>query len=202
MGDVKTIRELGNQLLVTYADGSVNIAYPTMGGLWIVSGMPSSGGGSGEWVVPFSFDYVPSLGEFGPRSGVGVGSFHEGIDFANSTAVTGQPIPIIHAGTVQFVGSSSSYGNYGIIHHGTFGGADLKSLYAHFPSASPLSNGQTVAQGDIIGIVGASGDATGPHLHLETHVCAPGGSIVHNTNDTSSPRTAINPRDFFATYNA
>jgi len=200
---VKSIQRIGNQLAVNRGTAR-DIGYQAATGVWLVTA--GTGGpvdpGSGEWLWPFSLEYIPDLGEFGPRSGVGVGNFHEGIDFSNFANVTGKPIGIIHGGTVQFMGSSSSYGFYGIIHHGTFGGNDLKSLYAHFPSAGNFSVGQTVATGDIIGIVGSSGDATGPHLHLETHVCSVGGSIIHNTTNNGNPRTAVNPRDFFATYNA
>jgi len=194
-----TVREMGNQLLITMDDGTKHVAYPTMGSMWIVSGSTVVPPSDGEWLWPFNPTTEVSS-EFGPRTGVGVGTFHEGIDFAGGTAVSGADIKCIHAGTVESISFNSGYGNYIVIHHGTFGAYDLKSLYAHFDTAPSFTVGQTVSLSQVLGPIGSSGDATGPHLHLETHKCTVGGSIIHNTNDDSNPRTAVNPRDFMAEY--
>ena len=68
-------------------------------------------------------------------------------------------------GTVSVATYSSSYGNYVMIYH-----ADGSStLYAHMSSLA-VSAGQTVNQGDVIGYVGDTGWADGPHLHFEVRI--------------------------------
>jgi murein DD-endopeptidase MepM/ murein hydrolase activator NlpD len=56
-------------------------------------------------------------------------------------------------------------GNYVIIDHGN----GNRTLYAHMSHAG-VSARQTVSQGQIIGLVGSTGQSTGPHLHFETYV--------------------------------
>ena len=198
MSNVTKLQEFGNQIALIYDDGTRQLAYPTMGGIWVVG---SVGGTlpTGEWLWPFNPDTEVSS-EYGPRTGTGAGTFHEGIDFAGGTAVTGAPNKAIHAGAVELVAFNSGYGNYIVLHHGTFGAYDLKSVYAHFDTAPAFNVGDSVALSQSLGALGSSGDATGPHLHLETHKCAVGGGIVHNTNDDANPRTAVNPRDFMVEY--
>ncbi|HET9443126.1 MAG TPA: peptidoglycan DD-metalloendopeptidase family protein [Acidimicrobiales bacterium] len=99
--------------------------------------------------------------EFGQRWG----RLHAGIDIS---ARTGTPIRAAKAGTVIFAGSQGGYGNVVIIDHG--GG--FSTLYAH-QSRIGSSDGQDVAQGEVIGYIGSTGHSTGPHLHFETRV---GGS--------------------------
>jgi hypothetical protein len=74
------------------------------------------------------------------------------------------PVLATAAGTVQFAGGSdsNSYGYYVIVDHG--GG--LQTLYGHF-SDIVVTTGQAVAQGDLLGYGGATGKATGKHLHFE-----------------------------------
>lgn len=70
-------------------------------------------------------------------------------------------------GRVTFVGSQRGYGNTVIIQHV----ANYSTLYAHlngFPRG--LAKGQRVRQGEIIGFVGMTGWATGPHLHYEIRI--------------------------------
>ena len=85
--------------------------------------------------------------------------FHYGTDFA---AWTGTPIRAFASGTVGMVGWDSGFGNYIIVQHE--GG--WRTLYAHC-SAVSVTGGQSVSAGDQIGLVGATGNVTGPHLHLE-----------------------------------
>lgn len=88
--------------------------------------------------------------------------FHYGTDMA---AWTGEPVYGFAAGTVTLAASSDSFGNYIIIDHG--GG--WQSLYAHC-SQIDVEAGQSVRCGEQIGLVGATGQVTGPHLHFElTH---------------------------------
>ena len=85
--------------------------------------------------------------------------FHYGTDFA---AWTGTDILSFADGTVSLYGWDAGYGNYIIVDHG--GG--WTTLYAHC-SVVYVSGGETVSRGDKIGLVGETGDVTGPHLHFE-----------------------------------
>ena len=90
---------------------------------------------------------------------LGTVRFHYGTDFA---ANAGENILAFADGAVTFAGSSKSYGNYVTIDHG--GG--WTSLYAH-SSKLLVKAGQSVKAGEAIALVGATGLATGPHLHFE-----------------------------------
>lgn len=93
---------------------------------------------------------------FGPRGA----RFHAGIDFL---APIGRPVASAGFGRVAFAGySPSGWGNLVIVRH-RFG---LRTLYAHL-SAIDVRPGAFVAAGGRIGRVGATGTATGPHLHFE-----------------------------------
>lgn len=84
---------------------------------------------------------------------------HSGVDF---TAPSGTNVRAVHAGTVIVGGAGAAYGNHVVIDHGD----GVWTLYAHL-SAVNVADGQTVAAGDSIGAVGATGNASGPHLHFE-----------------------------------
>ncbi len=85
--------------------------------------------------------------------------FHYGTDFA---AWTGTEIRAFASGTVGMVGWDAGFGNYIIVMHP--GG--WRTLYAHC-SAVYVTGGDDVTEGECIGLVGATGNVTGPHLHLE-----------------------------------
>jgi murein DD-endopeptidase MepM/ murein hydrolase activator NlpD len=89
---------------------------------------------------------------------------HEGIDFA---APRGTGIRAASDGVVEFSGTQRGFGNVVIIkHQGAF-----ETLYAHMSGfAKGVQKGAKVKQGDVIGYVGSTGWATGPHLHYEIHV--------------------------------
>ncbi len=89
---------------------------------------------------------------------------HKGIDYA---APTGTPVRATATGIVQFSGSQRGYGNLIVLkHNGKF-----ETAYGHLSRfASGLSKGKRINQGDVIGYVGATGMATGPHLHYELRV--------------------------------
>ena len=70
---------------------------------------------------------------------------------------------------VVFAGVQSGYGNSVAISHGTVGGRDLVTFYAH-QSAILVSRGQSVQRGQTIGRVGSTGNSTGPHLHFEVRL--------------------------------
>ncbi|MCF8495774.1 MAG: peptidoglycan DD-metalloendopeptidase family protein [Alphaproteobacteria bacterium] len=92
---------------------------------------------------------------------LGYTKMHKGVDFA---APTGTPIYAAGDGKVEFVGRKNGYGNYISLAHNK----GLKTAYGHMHGfARGLRVGQRVKQGDIIGYVGSTGRATGPHLHFE-----------------------------------
>ncbi|MBV8491578.1 MAG: M23 family metallopeptidase [Candidatus Eremiobacteraeota bacterium] len=99
--------------------------------------------------------------EFGERQDpMGPGrEFHPGIDIA---ADQGTPIQAAMAGQVVSVGSDGGYGNLITVDDGN----GLQTRYAHC-SQMFARVGQTVFPGDVIGAVGMTGRATGPHLHFE-----------------------------------
>ncbi|MFB7114043.1 peptidoglycan DD-metalloendopeptidase family protein [Streptomyces sp. NPDC056291] len=124
-----------------------------------VSSMFVGGGGVGQWAKPVNVGFGTKFGVAGPMWSSG---HHTGLDFP---APTGTPVRAVAGGTVVGVGSSGPYGNHLEISHG--GG--LTSLYAHMSRVLVKLN-KVVAQGDAIGKVGATGNVTGPHLHLEARV--------------------------------
>ncbi|GAB3455219.1 peptidoglycan DD-metalloendopeptidase family protein [Massilia terrae] len=94
----------------------------------------------------------------------GVWKQHTGIDLA---APMGTPIRAAGDGTVDFVGTQNGYGNIVVLKHW----ANYSTAYGHMSRfVSGLRKGEKVHQGDVIGYVGATGWATGPHLHYEFRV--------------------------------
>jgi murein DD-endopeptidase MepM/ murein hydrolase activator NlpD len=87
------------------------------------------------------------------------GHWHSGIDLA---AASGTPVAATLPGIVTVIVSATGYGLHVIIDHG--GG--LSSLYGHLDTVV-VASGDDVAAGQIIGTVGSTGNATGPHLHFE-----------------------------------
>jgi murein DD-endopeptidase MepM/ murein hydrolase activator NlpD len=87
------------------------------------------------------------------------GHWHSGIDLA---AARGTPVMATLPGVATAIVSATGYGLHVIINHG--GG--LSSLYGHLNTVIVLS-GDYVEAGQVIGTVGSSGNATGPHLHFE-----------------------------------
>lgn len=85
--------------------------------------------------------------------------FHSGVDIA---AEGGDPIYAMYFGVVLDVGESNSYGNYIRLYHGN----GLEVLYAHC-SRVMAEIGDTVKAGSKVALVGATGDATGNHVHIE-----------------------------------
>jgi murein DD-endopeptidase MepM/ murein hydrolase activator NlpD len=96
---------------------------------------------------------------FGPRGN----RFHSGIDYAapaGSQVLAAAPGRIVHAGTL-----AGGWGKAVIVDHGQ----GLRTWYAHL-SATRVKVGQSVAAGALVGLVGASGRVTGPHLHFEVQL--------------------------------
>jgi murein DD-endopeptidase MepM/ murein hydrolase activator NlpD len=87
---------------------------------------------------------------------------HKGVDYA---APSGTPVRVVGDGTVQFAGWQNGYGKVVHVLHGR----DKLTVYAHL-SRVDVRKGQRVDQGQRIGAVGATGWATGPHLHFEFRI--------------------------------
>jgi murein DD-endopeptidase MepM/ murein hydrolase activator NlpD len=84
---------------------------------------------------------------------------HNGVDYG---APSGTPVRTVGDGTVDFAGWQNGYGNVIQIKHSN----NRSTVYAHL-SRIDVHKGQRVEQGARIGAVGATGWATGPHLHFE-----------------------------------
>ena len=104
----------------------------------------------------------PVSGIITSRFGSRWGSTHTGLDVATDE---GTGIAAAASGTVRVAGWSGSYGNLVIVSHGN----GVETWYAHC-SAIYVNVGQSVSQGQLICAVGETGNATGPHLHLEIRV--------------------------------
>ena len=111
-------------------------------------------------------DIVRITSKFGMRKHpiLGYSKLHKGVDFAAST---GTPIFAAGDGVIGKIGKQRGYGNYIQIKHNS----KYATAYAHMSRfAKGLKKGSKVHQGDVIGYVGSTGMATGPHLHYEVLV--------------------------------
>lgn len=151
----------------------------------LITGLGHLGDGTGVIAEGFyiwpsvASDYVTSF--FGTRLHpiLGIYKTHSGIDIG---AGYGTAVWAAADGMVTIAAyDAGGYGNYIIIDHGN----GNKTLYAHM-SQLIVGVGQTVTQGQSIGLVGSTGMSTGPHLHFEVYV---GG-------------TRVNPLLYFSNYTA
>ncbi len=129
-----------------------------------LGGLPSGAYPSGPTSAPGTFAW-PINGTLTSNFGYRWGRQHEGIDVG---AAEGTPIWAAASGTVVLQQSeyeSGGYGNYTCLEHS----AGLSTCYAH-QSAFNVSPGQQVSQGDVIGLVGNTGNSFGAHLHFEVRV--------------------------------
>jgi murein DD-endopeptidase MepM/ murein hydrolase activator NlpD len=127
------------------------------------SGNPDAIFQTGGYPLPYA---VPVTSNYGWRMNpvTTIWSFHSGIDLG---APFGTPVLAAKAGRVDYAGWGDGYGNLVELDHGSTG-----TRYAHL-EAIYVAQGQSVAQGQQIGIVGSTGRSTGPHLHFE--IMAPSG---------------------------
>jgi len=113
---------------------------------------------------PLAFSRISS--PFGMREHPILGRWknHKGVDFA---AATGTPIRASGDGVLEFAGTQNGYGNFIVIKHWN----NYSTAYGHMSRIAPgMHKGSKVSQGDVIGYVGMTGWATGPHLHYEFRV--------------------------------
>jgi murein DD-endopeptidase MepM/ murein hydrolase activator NlpD len=126
-------------------------------------------GGAFKWPVVGGHNYISQYYHYG----------HWAIDIA---ADYGSPVIAAAAGKVTFAGWKSNGGGYQVwISHGS----NLYTTYNHM-SAITVGTGQSVSRGTQVGRIGATGDATGPHLHFEVWI----GQIW-------SGGTRVNPLKYF-----
>ena len=89
---------------------------------------------------------------------------HKGVDYA---APTGTPVRAVSDSVVNFVGKQGGYGNLIVLNHQ----APYSTAYGHLSRfAKGIKRGAKISQGQVIGYVGATGLASGPHLHYEFRV--------------------------------
>ncbi|MCC6303316.1 MAG: peptidoglycan DD-metalloendopeptidase family protein [Gammaproteobacteria bacterium] len=116
---------------------------------------------------------------------------HKGVDYA---APTGTPVKSTGDGKIAFKGVKGGYGNVVIVQHGN----RYSTLYGHLSGfARGLRAGSRVAQGQVIGYVGMTGLATGPHLHYEFHV----DGVHRNPLTVPLPDAAPLPAQQMAAFN-
>ncbi|MDR2413772.1 MAG: M23 family metallopeptidase [Odoribacteraceae bacterium] len=87
--------------------------------------------------------------------------FHQGMDFSGPI---GAPVRATGNGVVESCGNAKEVGLYIIINHGF----EYKSLYAHLEQIN-VTKGKKVKRGEVIALLGNSGQVSGPHLHYEVH---------------------------------
>ncbi|MEU1467333.1 M23 family metallopeptidase [Streptomyces sp. NPDC005761] len=112
-----------------------------------------------SYAIPTSSYTITST--FGEAGSMWSSGYHTGLDFA---APTGTPIKAVHTGTIKSAGYSGSYGYRTVLEL-----EDGTEVWFCHQSSIDVSIGQKVTTGDTIGRVGATGNVTGPHLHLEVH---------------------------------
>ncbi|MDP1697561.1 MAG: peptidoglycan DD-metalloendopeptidase family protein [Xanthomonadaceae bacterium] len=116
---------------------------------------------------------------------------HQGVDYA---ARTGTPIRAAGDGRVAFAGWKGGYGRAVILDHGR----GYTTLYGHMSRFGKYHTGQRVVQGSVIGYVGASGLATGPHLHYEFRVAG----VHRDPLKVTLPKPEPLPRNEMARFTA
>lgn len=115
-------------------------------------------GGNSTWLVPCSYTSITS--PFGYRTSptAGASTYHQGVDLDTGT---GWPVVATRAGVVTIAGWGNAAGNYVQINHQD----GFSSIYMHLSSIG-VKSGQIVSAGQYIGATGATGVATGDHLHF------------------------------------
>lgn len=102
---------------------------------------------------------APITCEFGRKGGLWSAGWHTGIDYG---CKAGTPVHAVADGVIIASAWGVAYGKHIVIQHGAF-----RYLYAHLQSKENIPAGAHVKQGQLIGLSGASGNVTAPHLHLE-----------------------------------
>ncbi|MEU2492607.1 peptidoglycan DD-metalloendopeptidase family protein [Streptomyces sp. NPDC007883] len=144
----RSISQMPYKLLVNLKDKALDFL-----------GFGGGEGGAGTWAKPV---HAPYGTPFGKKGSMWSSGRHTGLDFP---AAIGTAVRAVDGGRVAMAKGGGPYGNHILVNHGQ----GLTSLYAHLSSIA-TSVGKAVRQGQNIGAVGATGNVTGPHLHLEARV--------------------------------
>ena len=111
--------------------------------------------GGGYVISPYGYRVHPITGRV---------TKHDGLDLTSGCSTA---IVAASAGTVDYVGWYGGYGNYVRINHG--GG--VATAYGHIVNGGfRVTKGQRVSAGQLIALVGSTGNSTGCHLHYEVHI--------------------------------
>jgi murein DD-endopeptidase MepM/ murein hydrolase activator NlpD len=116
---------------------------------------------------------------------------HRGVDYA---APTGTPVIASGDGKVIARGVDGGYGNAVVLQHG----GNVTTLYGHLSRFGSQRIGSRVKQGEVIGYVGRTGLATGPHLHYEYRV----GGVHKNPRTVPLPAADPVPAEYTTDYEA
>jgi murein DD-endopeptidase MepM/ murein hydrolase activator NlpD len=120
-----------------------------------------------QWGSPIAGYSISAV--FGETSYLWSSGVHTGVDL---NAVTGTPVTSVGPGTVTSAGYDGSYGNKIVVEHDD----GTETWYCHL-SAINVSVGSAVTNDTVIGLVGATGNVTGDHLHLELRPVGGGAPV-------------------------
>jgi murein DD-endopeptidase MepM/ murein hydrolase activator NlpD len=131
-----------------------------------ISYLYSVGTGDIQWPFPY---VVPISSGYGSRVApcATCSTFHTGIDFVPGF---GTPIYAVATGKISYLAYEGGFG-YHMIVDSDVNGKKFQTLYGHMKDkSSKYKVGQTIEVGEQLGLVGATGQVTAPHLHLEIHI--------------------------------
>jgi len=142
------------------------------------------------WPFPYKGCYISSY--FGEVSSIRGGRAHAGIDITIKDRSRNYQVIAALDGVVVDHGFHSSMGNYVVIVHGYYApkGKYIKTTYMHMASGSftgAVVNNAKIKAGTAIGIMGSTGNSTGPHLHFQ---------INEFTNSSMTNSVAVNPLNY------
>lgn len=160
---MKFVNNMVDEIKSAFANGNFNmqaaIEFLGSGALDFFKSIGVGGASMGDLTAPVSGSITSGFGYRPPDETSGIGSTdHMGIDIG---APEGTPVGAAGAGTVTQAGWYGGYGNAVIIDHGN----GLESLYGHL-SEVLVNVGDLVTKLQTIGLVGSTGNSTGPHLHF------------------------------------
>jgi len=143
---------------------------------------PIQEGRGAEWVRPIMSSVTSNYGmRRHPVTGEAT-KMHEGTDYQGKM---GDPIKAAGDGVVQLMSSLPGYGNVVYLNHAN----GYQTRYAHMSAFAPMSVGQHVKAGQVIGAVGNTGIGTGPHLHFEVRK---GWSLANKDTKPENPEVFFN----------